>query len=73
MEVEKIDMREVEEVGIRVLVCEEGIVEMEGVSTWEKGIREDVVGVSVVWGIDETHGETRGISLTNYVDTNVSL
>ena len=30
-----IDMREVEEVEIGVLVCEEGIVEMEGVSTWE--------------------------------------
>ena len=44
-EVGKIDMREVEEVGIGVLVCEEGIVEMEEVSTWEKGIREDVVGV----------------------------
>ena len=40
-----IDMREVEEVEIGVLVCEEGIVEMEGVSTWEKGIREDVVKV----------------------------
>ena len=38
VEVGKIDMREVEEVGITVLVCEEGIVEMEGVSTWGKGI-----------------------------------
>ena len=41
----KIDMREVEEVEKRVLVCEEGIVEMEGVSTWGKGIQESVVGV----------------------------
>ena len=35
-EVGKIDMRDVEEVGIGVLICEEGIVEMEGVSTCGK-------------------------------------
>ena len=42
-EVGKIDMREVEEVGIGVLVCEEGIAEMEGVFTWENGIQKDTI------------------------------
>ena len=44
-EVGKIDIREVEEVGIGVLICEEGIVERGGNSTWEDGICEDVVVV----------------------------
>ena len=44
-EVGKIDIREVEEVGIWVLICEEGILERGGTSTWEDGICEDVVMV----------------------------
>ena len=35
---ENIDMREVEEGGIEFLVSAEGIVDIEGFSTWEKGI-----------------------------------
>ena len=42
-EVGKTDIREVEEVGIGVLICEEGIVERGGISNREYGICEDVV------------------------------
>ena len=44
-EVGKTDIREVEEVGIEVLICEEGILERGGTSTWEDGICGDVVVV----------------------------
>ena len=44
-ELEKTYIRELEEVGIWVLICEEGIVERGGTSTWENGIYEDVVVV----------------------------
>ena len=35
-EVGKIYIREEEEVGIRISICEERILEMEGTYTWEK-------------------------------------
>ena len=44
-EVGKIDIRDVEEVGIGVLICEEEIVERGGISTKEDGICKDVVVV----------------------------
>ena len=66
-------MREVEERGKEFLVSAKGIVDIEGFSTWEKGIQKDVVGGLDVWGIDETRGEGGGVSLGNSVDTNGSL
>ena len=70
---ENIDIREMEEGGIKILVSAKGIVDIEGFSTWEKGIQKDVVGGSYVWGIDETCGEGGGVSLGNSVDANGSL
>ena len=69
----EIDIREEEEGEIGISICEEGIVEMEGTYTLEKGICEDVRGVWDVWGIDETHGEGGGVSLANSADTDGSL
>ena len=69
---ENIDITEVEEGGIELLVFAEGIVATEGFSTWEKGIRKDVVGGSDVWRVNKTHGEGGVVSLANSVDTNGS-
>ena len=44
-ELGKTNIREVEEVGISILICEEGIVERGGISNREYGICEDVVVV----------------------------
>ena len=71
-ETENIDIRELEEGGIELLVSAEGIVATEAFSTWEKGIRKDVVGGSDVWRVNKTHGEGGAVSLTNSVDTNGS-
>ena len=72
-ELEKTDIREVEEVGITVLICEEGIVERGGISNREYGIWEDVVVVWGVWGTDETGGEEGVVGIDNSSDTNGSL
>ena len=72
-EVGKTDIREVEEVGIGVLICEEGIVERGGIYNREYGICEDVVVVWGVWGTDETGGEEGMVGLKNYANTNGSL
>ena len=47
-EVGRIDIREEEVVGIWISTCEEGIVEVEGTSTWENGTCKDV---GVVWDV----------------------
>ena len=44
-ELGKTYIREAEEVGIAVLICEEGIVERGGISNREDGLCEDVVVV----------------------------
>ena len=54
------------------MVSAEGIIYIEGFSTWEKGIRKDVVGGSDVWGVNKTHEEGGAVSLANYADTNGS-
>ena len=43
-EAENIDTRELEEGGRELLVSVEGLVATKAFSTWEKGIRKDVVG-----------------------------
>ena len=65
----KIDIREEEEVGIGISTCEERIVEVEGTSTWENEICEDVEVVWDVWGINETGGERGEVGLTTSANT----
>ena len=72
-EVRKIDIREDEEVGIGISIFEEGIVEMEGTSTWENGIYEDVGVVWDVWGINEEGREKGGVVMRTYDNTDQSL
>ena len=69
-EIGKIYIREEEEVGIWILTCEERIVEVEGTSTWENEICEDVGVVWDVWVINETDGARGEVGLTTYANTN---
>ena len=56
--------------GIGISTCEEGIVEVEGTSTWENESCEYVGEVWVVWGIDESSGGEWGVGIGTSTNTN---
>ena len=55
--------------GIGISTCEERIVEVEGNSTWENEICENVEVVWDVWGINETGGARGEVGLATSANT----
>ena len=56
----KLDTEDEEVVRIGVSIWGERIVEMEGISSWENWMREDVGVVWDVWEVNETGREEGG-------------